>query len=93
MGLEEGGLAEGKVQKCPVGSEPNAACGGCSEVSEWQRSIKSRSSVSPKILSGTATGTGLTREIKIGSTGEQCVFKDYLWKILTLPEQNGILIQ
>jgi hypothetical protein len=30
--------------------------GGYSDLSEWQRSIKSRISVSPKILSGTATG-------------------------------------
>ena len=37
------------------GSEPTAACGGRKEASEWQRSIKSRKSVSPMILSGTAT--------------------------------------
>ena len=29
---------------------------GSSDLSEWPRSIKSRESVSPKILSGTATG-------------------------------------
>ena len=40
-----------------MGSEPTAAGGGRKEASEWQRSIKSRISVSPKILSGTATGT------------------------------------
>ena len=38
------------------GSEPSAASGRKSEVSEWQRSKKSRKSVSPKIFSGTATG-------------------------------------
>ena len=38
------------------GSDGSAACGGKSDLSEWQRSIKSRISVSPKILSGTATG-------------------------------------
>ena len=50
------------TQKCPAapssrtGSDATAAGGGCRELSEWQRSIKSRISVSPKILSGTATG-------------------------------------
>ena len=39
-----------------VGSEPSAAGGRRSEVSEWQRSKKSRKSASPKIFSGTATG-------------------------------------
>ena len=39
-----------------AGSDPTAAGGGGREGSEWQRSIKSRISVSPKILSGTATG-------------------------------------
>ena len=38
------------------GSEASAAGGRYSELSEWQRSIKSRISISPKILSGTATG-------------------------------------
>ena len=38
------------------GSEASAASGRYSELSEWQRSIKSRISVSPKILTGTATG-------------------------------------
>ena len=42
-----------------IGNEGSAACGGRSDPSEWQRSIKSRNSVSPKILSGTATGTPL----------------------------------
>ena len=41
----------------PVGSEPSAASGRFSEVSEWQRSKKSRIGVSPMIFSGTATGT------------------------------------
>ena len=36
-----------------MGALPN---GRYSDLSEWQRSIKSRESVSPKILSGTATG-------------------------------------
>ena len=40
----------------PEGSEPTAAGGGSREASEWQRSKKSRESVSPKIFSGTATG-------------------------------------
>ena len=40
-----------------MGSEPTAAGGGRKEASEWQRSIKSRFGVSPKILSGTATGS------------------------------------
>ena len=50
------------TQKCPArrlyrtGSDATAAGGGVRELSEWQRSIKSRKSVSPKILSGTATG-------------------------------------
>ena len=39
-----------------LGSDGSAACGGRSDRSEWQRSIKSRESESPKILSGTATG-------------------------------------
>ena len=38
------------------GSDATAAGGGRRELSEWQRSIKSRNSESPKILSGTATG-------------------------------------
>ena len=42
------------------GSEPTAAGGREREVSEWQRSIKSREGVSPKILSSTATGEPLT---------------------------------
>ena len=50
------------TQKCPArrlyrtGSDATAAGGGVRELSGWQRSIKSRKSVSPKILSGTATG-------------------------------------
>ena len=40
----------------PVGSEPTAASGGNRAASEWQRSKKSRISVSPMIFSGTATG-------------------------------------
>ena len=39
-----------------TGSDATAAGGGLREQSEWQRSIKSRMSVSLKILSGTATG-------------------------------------
>ena len=39
-----------------MGSEPTAAGGGRKEASEWQRSIKSRISACPMILSGTATG-------------------------------------
>jgi len=39
-----------------TGSDATAAGGGERELSEWQRSIKSRISVSPKILSGNATG-------------------------------------
>ena len=39
-----------------TGSDATAAGGGCRELSEWQRSIKSKKSVSLKILSGTATG-------------------------------------
>ena len=39
-----------------TGSDATAAGGGVRELSEWQRSIKSRISASPKILSGTATG-------------------------------------
>jgi hypothetical protein len=38
------------------GSDASAAGGRVSELSEWQRSKKSRKSVSPKIFSGTATG-------------------------------------
>ena len=44
----------------PSGNEATAAGGGNKEPSEWQRSIKSRESASPKILSGTATGTEST---------------------------------
>ena len=49
----------------PLGLEPQVRVRGVSrpppvaesrEANEWQRSIKSRKSVSPKILSGTATG-------------------------------------
>ena len=40
------------------GSDASAAGGGTSELSEWQRSKKSRKSVSPMIFSGTATGHG-----------------------------------
>ena len=43
-------------RKCPVGSEPSAACGRESEVSEWQRSIKSSILRDAMILSGTASG-------------------------------------
>ena len=38
------------------GAEPSAAGGRTSEASEWQRSEKSRISVSPTIFPGTATG-------------------------------------
>ena len=44
------------VPSSRTGSDATAAGGGGRELSEWQRSIKSRISVSPKILSGTATG-------------------------------------
>jgi len=44
------------VPSSKTGSDATAAGGGERELSEWQRSIKSRISVSPKILSGTATG-------------------------------------
>ena len=52
-----------------LGSEGSAAGGGGSDPSEWQRSIKSRESVSPKILSGTATGRHSFNEIKCGYDG------------------------
>ena len=39
------------------GSDASAAGGRVSELSEWQRSKKSRKSVSPMIFSGTATGS------------------------------------
>ena len=39
------------------GSDASAASGGRSELSQWQRSKKSRKSVSPMIFSGTANGT------------------------------------
>ena len=51
---QSGGLLREPVQTS--GSEPSAAGGRCSEVSERQRSKKSRISVSPMIFSGTATG-------------------------------------
>ena len=38
------------------GSDASAASGGRSELSQWQRSKKSRKSVSPMIFSGTARG-------------------------------------
>ena len=50
------------ISACPAapssktGSDATAASGGERELSEWQRSIKSKKSVSLKILSGTATG-------------------------------------
>ena len=44
------------VPSSRAGSDATAAGDGERELSEWQRSIKSRISVSPKILSGTATG-------------------------------------
>ena len=50
-----GSNSHGRVYR-PWGSDPTAAGGGRREGSEWQRSIKSRDSGSPKILSGTATG-------------------------------------
>ncbi len=39
-----------------TGTEGSAAGGGCSDPREWQGSIKTRTSASPQILSGTATG-------------------------------------
>ncbi len=42
------------------GSDPSAACGRFSEGSEWQRSKKSRESVSPMIFSSIATGERTT---------------------------------
>ena len=45
------------------GSGLSAAGGRNSEVSEWQRSIKSRISVSPMILPGTATGIRLNQGV------------------------------
>ena len=51
-----------------LGSEGSAAGGRYSDPSEWQRSTKSRKSVSPKILSGTATGGMVdTRDLKCHS--------------------------
>ena len=49
-----------------MGSEPTAAGGGRKEASEWPRSIKSRIGISPKILSGTATGTPRVLSAKEG---------------------------
>ena len=49
-------LSTGYADVVELGSDGSAASGGKSDLSEWQRSIKSRISVSPKILSGTATG-------------------------------------
>ena len=49
-----------------MGSEGSAAGGRYSDLSEWLRSIKSRISVSPKILSGTATGTPVLQTAKEG---------------------------
>ena len=48
--------------KCstPVGSDGSAACGGRSDLSEWQRSIKSSILRNAMILSGTATGISLS---------------------------------
>ena len=43
-----------------MGSDGSAAGGGRSDLSEWQRSKKSRISVSPQIFSGTATGNRWT---------------------------------
>ena len=59
-----------------MGSEPTAAGGGRKEASEWPRSIKSRISVSPKILSGTATGRLGCRPQK-GETSFVCNRKDF----------------
>ena len=54
-GVEQGGAPQ-SAKNSPVGSEPSAAGGRYSEVREWQRSKKSRTSVRAKIFSGTATG-------------------------------------
>ena len=60
------------------GSDASAASGGRSELSEWQRSKKSRKSVSPMIFSGTAT------EVKGEWLGD---WKKPIYKI-TYDEQN-----
>jgi len=39
-----------------AGSDPNAACGGKSEVSEWQRSTDAKALRRRRQMSGTATG-------------------------------------
>ena len=40
----------------PVGSDASAACGRCSELSEWQRSADEEGALSPTKMPGTATG-------------------------------------
>ena len=53
----QGGFDRRRKYRAPQqGSDATAAGGGKREQSEWPRSIKSRKSVSPKILLGTATG-------------------------------------
>ena len=44
-------------KNCPVGSDPSAAGGGKSEVSEWQRSTDAKVLCHRRQMSGTATGT------------------------------------
>ena len=59
-----------------LGSDGSAACGGRSDRSEWQRSIKSRKSVSLKILSGTATGRRIGFRQPPQSTGKVTEYAD-----------------
>jgi len=39
-----------------MGSDASAACGGCSELSEWQRSADEEGASTPTNMPGTATG-------------------------------------
>ena len=63
LGSIGGSNSHGGVWR-PWGSDPTAASGGGREESEWQRSIKSRESVSSKILSGTAAGGSEATQIR-----------------------------
>ena len=55
-----------------MGSDGSAAGGRGSDLSEWPRSIKSRISASPKILSGTATGGIGRHSLPIGNQFNKC---------------------
>ncbi len=54
-----------------MGSEPSAACGGSSEVSEWQRSTDAKALRRRRQMSGTATGERTERRLRRVKRGER----------------------